>query len=257
MFISKIEYIIFMLNLDINFLNETKNAIIFCYLCAVKEDYAYNIAKNFEKAIETKKWNKATLKVNSFLTNPSKLSVILKELEQNNFIKITKEKKVKGKIRKYYKIDVGVFVNDTILDKPPYLKELEKEINKQINRVSPPYLKEARNFLIEILNKYFFDLSSIKGLNAISELNKWKKFDFYMIIHFVFEFLFANLYLYSYPTIRGLKDFRESALNFIMWYFFNYVIRININSYKNYEGTFEESQLIKLYMLGLKDYFNA
>ncbi|MHA1298085.1 MAG: hypothetical protein ACTSO9_01420 [Candidatus Helarchaeota archaeon] len=200
-------------------LAKPKNSIIFCYLCGVKEDYAYNIAKNFRTAIKQNMWKKDNLKVNSYLTIYSNIHKVLKNFEKNKLISPSKEKKVKRKIQKYYKINPNVFINEKIFENT----ELKTFIDKHCKPLPEYKAKSDREILEEAFNLSFFEYA-LPSLDIITELNKWKRFDFFTILYMNHIFITKYITDYSPQTHdkyskAGNIDLRELSLLLLEKYF--------------------------------------
>ena len=107
--------------MNLTILNEKKHALITSYFCGSPDTWAYNIAKNFKKAIEKKKWS---MKDGfSFVTNPSKVGEVVKNLYNHDVLLLTKEKSVNGRTRRYFKINPNIL----ILLKPLYQESLKAQ----------------------------------------------------------------------------------------------------------------------------------
>lgn len=187
----------------INLLNETKNAIVYAYLCKAKKDYPYNIAKNFQIAIKRKIWNKKSLKVNYYLKDPSQLSVVLKDLKENQLL-FSQILQKNGRNRIYYSINPQVFVNKHL-----YLYDLMEKYN--INKFSfHPFLQ---------LLKYYYNFHSeeISELDIIRCLNRWNQFNFTMLLRF------------NYENLNEIKK-RNKLINFLRDYFYLYWDHVNLSS---------------------------
>ena len=155
----------------IRLLNNTENALIYGYLIGVNEDYGYGIMDKFTKGkgkdrgINKEIWDK--IEGYSFLKYPGKINEILNELEENNIILFSKEVKVKGKIRKYYKPNVEVFIISDFIEQ---------------------YFSKTSEWTKTKLNDYLFRFKISKKI-AISDLNQWLKYDYFMLINHVFAIL--------------------------------------------------------------------
>ena len=155
----------------IRLLNNPENALIYGYLIGVNEDYGYGIMDKFTKGkgkdrgINKEIWDK--IEGYSFLKYPGKINEILNELEENNIILFSKEVKVKGKIRKYYKPNVEVFIISDFIEQ---------------------YFSKTSEWTKTKLNDYLFRFKISKKI-AISDLNQWLKYDYFMLINHVFAIL--------------------------------------------------------------------
>ncbi|MFX0134944.1 MAG: hypothetical protein ACFFDN_14985 [Candidatus Hodarchaeota archaeon] len=156
---------------NIKLLNKPENALIFGYLIEVNEDYGYGIMDKFTKGkgkdrvINKEIWDK--IEGYSFLKYPGKINEILNELEENNIILFTKEVKIKGKTRKYFKPNVEIFIFSDFI--AHYFSETTEWIKKKLN---------------DFLFRY-----KVSKRNAISDLNQWLKFDYFMLINQILAIL--------------------------------------------------------------------
>ncbi len=165
-------------NLNLNLLNETRNAVIFCYLIEAGSDYPYNLGRNFQEAIAAGIWDNDELNINSYLTK-SRISTILKNLETEKLVILNKQDN-----RSYYRINPEVFLNEKIIKgRILSVEELAKLLEKT---------------LLEIYSKFNPD-----KLIIIKQLNSWKKFNFYTVL----QIMKRNLSNYlSYLVLKVRKE---------------------------------------------------
>lgn len=214
------------------FFNKQQNSIIFCYLCGVKEDYAYNIAHNFKKAIDENIWNKENLKINSYLHVYSNTYKILKNFKANNAIFASKERDVKNKIQKFYKINPEIFIDDKILENG----EIREFMDQNYRSFTEFKGKSDKEILLNALNLCYFDYS-MRPLEAISELNKWKKFDFFTILNFNHFLLTKHVTEFKPKNHEESNrfeqiDLKELSLLFLVKYFNTYKDNYFLNAYR-------------------------
>lgn len=91
-----------------DFFNDTGKGILYLYLLH-NIDYSYNIASNFKEAAKRKKWNIAGT---GYLTNPAKVSSILKEMLKDGMVEISHTQRGDNqKERIYYKVSIDPLIN--------------------------------------------------------------------------------------------------------------------------------------------------
>ncbi len=84
---------------------DSHKAFLYLYLLH-KPDYAYNIAKTLEELKEKRLIKLYKLKT---LTRPNVVSSVLHEMKREGLIYISTKKKLKGRPRKRYDLNMGVF----------------------------------------------------------------------------------------------------------------------------------------------------
>lgn len=181
--------------MNIKSLQDRNKVIIVLYLLGKKFDYAWNIHRNFKKAIVQKKWNKKALKVNSYLTNSSKLSTLLNELERDDIL--WGGDFAEHQDRKYFWINPGIFLNNDILSSNS-IRELATQFHLTIEDMGRYFGNQLMNFY----NISHYKFEDRKGIEVISELNRWMEFDFYTIL---FSF-YLDLQSYQSSVIQKLKQ---------------------------------------------------
>ena len=201
---------------NLKILDKPKYAIIYSYILFHGRDYADNIKKQFIKAIENKKWNKKSLRVNSHFIEHRNLSRLLKELEKANLI-LSNEEIHNGRTRKYYEVDLEVFYF------PGF--NFKKE--------------ELQQFLIN------FDEQT-----TIIILNSWPKFDFFEILYNIYWLLAKKEFDFSYTieTVPLLNNY----IQYFLFYIKRYVEQdINFKRYLNLISSLSEKVIPKIFRIML------
>ena len=197
---------------DLVLLNDAKNAALFCYLFKVKCDYPYNIAKKFQEAIDSGVWENEQLNINSYLSNPSKVSAVLKKLEENQIVILDKkENEDKKEKRSYYRINPVVFLNEILF----------QSLMKKLQSYQAEEFKEHENYkmkdLARFTKKFYLKTRSKKRgeLKIIGELNQWKKFDFFTILYTFYEDLAQYMEEMEPPSLFEMIGKQERGDEFL------------------------------------------
>lgn len=173
-----------MVDIDISILKKPRFAIPVAYLLLVAiKDYPSNMSKIFQESIDSKIWNpKSELKIKS-LTKRTLIKKILKNLHQLNILK-SKIIRVKNIKIKQYSVNFDIFINKTIIENDPYLKNILEQFSRY--GYNPKFDSE---WLKKKILKYLSDNGNLLKENWFKILNLYKDYNFITILHNILQVL--------------------------------------------------------------------